>query len=520
MQNRSSAHPNAKARIVPQNNEAEQALLGCVLIDEYAPNEILSMLAPEDFYTTAHQLIFEAMKNIYAENKPIDIITLVQQLESMGSMEAVGGINYLTSLSNIVPSASNYAHYLEIVRQNKLRRKIIDSANKIANVAYAGDEDPMSYAEKEIFALGEGNFRSTLKPISESVGEAIERMEMIERDPLFFKGIPTGFKMLDNLLNGFQNGDLIIIAARPGQGKTSIGMNFIQAAAFAERTTETGKKTPIRAAVFSLEMPAVQLARRMLCSVAKVDMTKANSGHLGSNEWNRLMLAKTKLDKANIYIDDTSNTSPVDIISKCRKLKRERGLDIVMIDYLQLMSAGKRVENRQQEISDITRTLKVAAKELNVPILLLSQLSRKVEDRKEKVPVMSDLRESGAIEQDADIIMFLYRQYSDNDKNISDEERNAVQLIIAKHRNGQTDTIDLTWHGAYVSFEEKDAALPKADKGGKTDNKPAPAEHLEEKPIPKDIAEAIEAEESEPVAARTREEILKVKPGSSEEMPF
>ncbi len=492
---KTKVHPNIEGRIVPQNNDAEQAVLGCVLIDDYVPNEIMSRLSPEDFYSVAHRTIFEAMKNIYNSNKPIDIITLVQELERMGSMETVGGINYVSSLTDIVPSAANYEHYLEIVKQNKLRRKIIDSANKIMNVAYSGEEDPMAFAEREVFALGEGNFRSTLKPISDSVSEAIERMEQIERDPLFFKGIPTGFKRLDNLLNGFQNGDLIIIAARPGQGKTSIGMNFIQSAVFATKTTETGNKIPIRAAVFSLEMPAVQLARRMLCSVAKVDMTKANSGSLNDAEWKRLMLAKTKLDKAEIYVDDTSATSPVDIISKCRKLKRERGLDIVMIDYLQLMSAGKRVENRQQEISEITRTLKIAAKELNVPILLLSQLSRKVEDRKDKMPAMSDLRESGAIEQDADIIMFLYRQYSDTDKNVTDEERNAVQLIVAKHRNGQTDTIDLCWRGSYVSFEEPDSKVPSPQQQpDREDEKPAEG-------------------------ARKVEDLLKVDP-SSDEVPF
>lgn len=390
-----------------------------------------------------------------------------------------------------MPSAANYPHYLSIVRETKIRRKVIDTSNKIMNVAYSGEDDCLAFAEKEIFSLGEGNFRSTLKPVSEFVGEAIGRMEQIERDPLFFRGIPSGFRRLDNLLNGFQAGDLIIIAARPGQGKTSIGMNFIQAAAFSARTTDTGAKVPIKAAVFSLEMPSVQLARRMLCSVAKVDMTKANSGSLNAAEWKRLMLAKTKLDKAEIFVDDTSNTSPGEIISKCRKLKRERGLDIIMIDYLQLMSAGKNVENRQQEVSEITRTLKVAAKELNVPILLLSQLSRKVEDRKDKMPAMSDLRESGAIEQDADIIMFLYRQYSDSDKNVADEERNAVQLIIAKHRNGQTDTIDLKWQGPYVSFVEADTAKDEA---------------------------ATPKEDSEDVKTRSVEDLLEVDPLSKEDI--
>lgn len=490
---KNEVHPNIKGRVIPQSNDAEQAVLCCVLIDEYAPNEILSRLEPEDFYSNAHQTIFEAMKSIYAANKPIDTITLMQELDRMGKIESVGGINYISMLNDIVPSAANFNYYLEIVKQNKLRRKLIESAGKIANIAYAGAEDAMAFAEREIFTLGEGNFRSTLKPISDSVSEAIGRMELIERDPLFFKGIPSGFRRLDNLLNGFQSGDLIIIAARPGHGKTSIGMNFIQAAAFSERTTETGKKIPIKAAVFSLEMPAVQLARRMLCSVAKVDMRKANSGGLSPAEWKRVMLAKTKLDKADIFVDDTSNTSPMDIISKCRKLKREKGLDIVMIDYLQLMSAGKRIESREQEISQITRSLKIAAKELNVPILLLSQLNRKVEDRKEKIPVMSDLRESGAIEQDADIIMFLYRQYSDNDKNVTDEERNAVQLIVAKHRNGQTDTIDLRWHGPYVSFDERDAAVPSSSS-----------------------SEAPAAEEESEQPTRSAEEILSVLPGNDD----
>lgn len=498
MPNKKDVHPNVKARIMPQNNEAEQSLLGCVLIDEDAANDILSQLKAEDFYSHAHQMIFEAMKNIYADNKPVDFVTLVQELEKSGSMEAVGGIHYVSSLTDIVPSAANFPHYLAIVKENKLRRKLIDTANKIMNAAYSGEDDCMNFAEKEIFSLGEGNFRSTLKPISEHVGDAIRRIELIERDPLFFRGIPTGFRRLDNLLNGFQAGDLIIIAARPGQGKTSIGMNFIQAAAFSERTTDTGAKVPIKAAVFSLEMPSVQLARRMLCSVAKVDMTKANSGSLNSSEWKRIMLAKTKLDKADIYVDDTSDTSPVDIIGKCRKLKREKGLDIIMIDYLQLMSAGKRVENRQQEISEITRTLKIAAKELNVPILLLSQLSRKVEDRKDKMPAMSDLRESGAIEQDADIIMFLYRQYSDSDKNIADDERNAVQLIVAKHRNGQTDTIDLKWQGSFVSFAEADAV--KDNKDNKEVSPPDP-------------------DEKNAAPSRSVEEILSVDPNSTES-PF
>ena len=281
----------------------------------------------------------------------------------MGCLETVGGLSYISTLTDIVPSAANSKYYVDIVKQTKTRRKTIETANRIINSAYTGEEDCVEFAEREVFSLGEGNVRSTLAPISQGVSEAVDRMQKIQEDPLYYKGIPTGFKRLDDLINGFQQGDLVIIAARPGQGKTSIGMNFIQYAAETKVKTLTGDR-PLHAAVFSLEMPAMQLARRMLCSVAKVNMTDVNSGRISDSEWQRLTIAKGKLDKSHIYIDDTSNTSPMDIISKCRKLAKERALDIIMIDYLQLMNAGKRVENRQQEISEITRSLKIAAKEL------------------------------------------------------------------------------------------------------------------------------------------------------------
>ena len=476
-------HPNVKGRVVPASNEAEQAVLGCVLIDEYAPNEIMAELMPEDFYSRSHQLIFEAMKNVYSENKPVELVTLIQELDKMGCLEAVGGLAYVSSLTDIVASAANFKYYVDIVKQTKTRRKTIETANRIINSAYSGEEDCVEFAEREVFSLGEGNVRSTLAPISQGVSEAVDRMQKIQEDPLYYKGIPTGFKRLDDLINGFQQGDLVIIAARPGQGKTSIGMNFIQYAADTKVKTLTGDR-PLHAAVFSLEMPAMQLARRMLCSVAKVNMTDVNSGRISDSQWQRLTIAKGKLDKSHIYIDDTSNTSPMDIISKCRKLAKERALDIIMIDYLQLMNAGKRVENRQQEISEITRSLKIAAKELKVPILLLSQLSRKVEDRKDKKPEMSDLRESGAIEQDADIIMFLYRQYSDADKDVSEDMRNKVQLIVAKHRNGETGTVDLRWRGSYVSFEDEETSTKVAQPS-------TPPQQKEEEPLEPDYSDSV-----------------------------
>lgn len=452
-------HPNLKARVLPHNNEAEQAVLGCVLLDVDAPVHILPELQPNDFYSKAHANIFAAMKAVSEKDEPVDVVTLTQQLDNMGLLESVGGLSYLADLSNCVPGAANYKHYVGLVRKLSSLRKLISVAQRITDAAFVGDpeDDALAFAEREIYALGEENDRSTLREIQPSVVEAIGRMEEMYSDPTANKGIPTGFKGLNAILNGFQPSDLILIAARPGQGKTSIGMNFIEYAAMhASRKTAAGKPDPYKCAVFSLEMPAVQLAKRMICSEARVDMSKANSGRLSPDDWKAIVAAKSRLDKAHIYIDDSSLTTPIEILSKCRRLKREKGLDLVMVDYLQLMTSGERVESRQQEISTITRTMKIAAKELNVPILLLSQMSREVEKRTNKKPQMSDLRESGAIEQDADIIMFIYREYDKDDPAVDEEKRNKVELIIAKHRNGETGSVELRWDGPSVRFQDVD----------------------------------------------------------------
>ncbi len=497
-------HPNLAARILPHNLEAEQAVLGCVLIDEYAPLHILNELKPDDFYSPAHTKIFEAMLEIMHKDKPVDIVMLVQELETMGETENAGGLTYLTTLSNIVPSASNYAHYTDIVKKNSMLRRLIASAQKITDKAFTGDpdDDALKFAEGEIYTLAEKLDKSSLAEAREAVKAAIDKMEFLFNNPNALRGIPTGFKRLNDLLNGLQPSDLILIAARPGQGKTSIGMNIIQHAALDNnRRTEAGKPDPYKCAVFSLEMPAVQLARRMLCSVSKVSLRNASKGDLKPDEWKRLHAGKALLDRAHIYIDDSSLTTPIEILSKCRRLKREKGLDLIMVDYLQLMSSGKKVENRQQEVADITRTMKIAAKELNVPILLLSQMSREVEKRQTKRPQMSDLRESGAIEQDADIIMFIYREHDPHDLSIDEATRNKVELVIAKHRNGETGDIELKWRGEWVSFEDVDssAALesrvpPAKDEGGSF----------------------VMADDSAPaqVSSMTTEEILSVRPES------
>ena len=513
-------HPNLTARILPHSQEAEQAVLGCVMIDEFAPIHILSELKPNDFYSPAHRGIFSAMINISLKDKPIDIVTLVTELEALGQLEEAGGLSYITSLSNVVPSASNYAHYSTIVKKNSVLRKLIESAQRITDKAFTGDPDDnaIQFSEAEVYSIAEKFDRSSLVSAHQPVAAAIQKIEFMFNNPGAGKGIPTGFKRLDRILNGFQPADLVLVAARPGQGKTSIGMNFISQAVFCgNRRTAAGKPDPYKCAVFSLEMPAVQLAKRLLCSVAQVNMTNANSGELSGAEWKKIYSAKAKLDKINLYIDDSSLTTPIEILSKCRRLKREKGLDMVMIDYLQLMSAGKRVENRQQEISEITRTLKIAAKELNVPIILLSQMSRDIEKRTDKTPQMSDLRESGAIEQDADIIMFIHRKYAANDATVDEETRNRVQLIIAKHRNGELGSVDVRWRGNYVTFEDIDTA--------EYLNKSVPPENGKESfVVLHDGKEPAGQQEDEDagIASRSAEEIMAVplKPTSDDEDIF
>ena len=450
-------HPNVKARILPHNDEAEQAVLGCVLIDEDAPVTILNELKADDFYINAHKEIFQAMVNLSLKDKPIDFVTLVQEIEEAGVMDTVGGLTYLTSLTTFVPSADHYRHYMDIVKKTSLLRQLISSSQRIMDCAYSGDaaDDALALAEREVYALSEKQDKSSLVDMNTAVGRAIEIMDEKQKDPTSQNTVPIPFTQLNELLGGFHRSDLVLIAARPAQGKTSLGMNFISHAALDKsRKTPSGKVDPFKCAVFSLEMSAEQLATRLLCSVAKVSMEHVNSGKRTTQETMRIMEAQKKLSEAKVFVDDSSLTTPIEILSKCRRLKREHGLDLVLVDYLQLMSSGKRVESRQQEVSDITRTMKIAAKELDVPILLLSQMSRDIEKRTDKKPQMSDLRESGAIEQDADIIMFLYREHDPNDQTVDEDTRTKCDIIVAKHRNGRTDKVTVRWHGEYTTFTD------------------------------------------------------------------
>ena len=451
------AHPNIKARIMPHSLEAEQSVIGCVLVDDKAALDIMSELTADDFYENSHRELFKAMQSVYYKDKPIDFVTLAQEVEELGVMEIVGGLSYISSLTNVVPSSDNYKHYLDIVKKNSLLRKLIHSTQKVMDCAYASDaeNDALALAEREIYALAEKESRSSVVEVQQAVERAIEAMDEKQRNPTARNTVPIPFGKLDEMLGGFHKSDLVLIAARPGQGKTSIAMNFIAHAGLStERRTEANKVNPFRCAVFSLEMSAEQLATRLVCSVAKVNMTHALQGKRTPQEIQRTMEAQKKLKDAMIFIDDNAMTTPIEILSKCRRLKREKGLDLVMIDYLQLMQSGKRVESRQQEVSDITRTLKVAAKELDVPILLLSQMSRDIEKRTDKTPQMSDLRESGAIEQDADIIMFLHREHDAQDERVDEETRTRCDIIVAKHRNGETGKVTVRWHGEYTTFTD------------------------------------------------------------------
>ncbi len=431
-------------KMLPHNLDAEQALLGCMLIDEKVPMTILSELKSEDFYSNAHKSIFEAMFTVYKKNMPIDFVTVTDELDNQGILNEVGSVAYITSLTNSVPSSANFKHYAELIKRDSMLRKLIAGGQAIVEHSFNTEDktEAMTFAEKTIFDLSQNEETSHLTSAETALNEVINKFETIEKDKSSLAGIKTGFYGLDLLTNGLQKSDLILLAARPAVGKTSLAMNIVNNIALNGGSC----------AIFSLEMSAAQLMQRAICSTAMVSMSKALKGELSSKEWKLLLEAKDKLSKAKIYIDDSALNTPVDILSKCRRIKREHGLDVVMIDYLQLMSSGnKRTDNRQTEVSEISRNLKIAAKELNVPIICLSQLSRAVEGRKGNRPMLSDLRESGAIEQDADIVMFIHNpdKYLEDDNAI---KQGIVELIVAKHRNGPTDTIKLKFISEHTTF--------------------------------------------------------------------
>ena len=439
-----------KTNTMPNNLEAEQALISCLLIDNEILAEVLEQVEDSDFYQESHRYIISAMKMVYGERKPVDIVTLCDKLDSNGNLEKAGGISYVTELAQITPSAANYKHYLDIVKRDSINRSLIRAAGEIEEFAKKSDDSVKSIqqAESLIYDISRVNDTSSVKDIREGTGvnAVIEKFEKISKDKDAFRGISTGFTRLDRLTNGLQKSDLIVIAARPGMGKTSLAMNIVENAAM---------RCDAVCAVFSLEMPEVQIIQRLLCSFANVSMEKALAGKLETKDWSKLNKASDALKNSRINIDDSSRVTPMEILSKCRRIKaRNNGrLDLVMIDYIQLMSSGKESaeQNRTQEVASITRDLKIMAKELNVPVIALSQL-RRIQSGE---PQLSDLRESGAIEQDADIVMFINRP----DVNVKDDElvkkniqKGMADLIVAKHRNGGLDRIPLRFKGELTKF--------------------------------------------------------------------
>lgn len=441
-----------KNNVLPNNLDAEQALLGCMLIDNGILSDVLEKLSDEDFYQESHQYILSAMKLVYYEHKPLDLVTLADKLETEGNLDKSGGLSYLTELAQVTPSAANYNHYFDIVKRDSINRKLIRSAREIIKFAQTSDDNLKSvqYAEELVYEISKTNDSSSVKDIRESDGvdAVLDKFQKLDKNKDSFRGVQTGLIKLDRLTNGLQKSDLIVLAARPGMGKTSLAMNIVENAAL------NNDKVCV---VFSLEMPEVQIIQRLLCGFAGVSMADAlaGGGKLSSNDWKKLTKAAEKLRKSRIFIDDSSRVTPAEILSKCRRIKAKNNgqLDLVMIDYIQLMSSGKKSadQNRTQEVADITRELKIMAKELDVPVIALSQLRR----MQTKEPQLSDLRESGAIEQDADIVMFINRP----DVTASEEElkkgniiKGMADLIIAKHRNGGLDRIKLRFKGELTKF--------------------------------------------------------------------
>ena len=431
-------------KVPPHDLEAEQAIIGSMLTDRDAVISSIEVLKEEDFYREDNRAIYAAILNLYNRSEPIDIITVKAELESMGKFEQVGGLEYLAELPEKVPTTANAEKYIKIVEEKSILRRLIKTANEIIELGYSPTEDVediMEGAEKKIFDIMQQKNQKSYTPIKDVLVESFTKLEELYNRKQHITGVPTGFSELDYKTAGLHGSDLILIAARPAMGKTAFALNI---------ATNASVRAKVPVAVFSLEMSKDQLVNRILCSEAMVDSNKVRTGKLEENDWTKLAESIGPLSEAEIYIDDTPGISVTEIRAKCRKLKLEKNIGMVVIDYLQLVQgSNKRNGSREQEISEISRSLKILAKELNVPVIALSQLSRAAEQRPDHRPMLSDLRESGAIEQDADIVMFLYRaDYYNEDS----EKKDIAEVIIAKHRGGSTGTVELLWLGSYTKF--------------------------------------------------------------------
>lgn len=434
----------ARLRMAPQSLEAEYAVLGGLMLDTRAWDRVADRLTVEDFYRREHQRIFAAIAALNAKGQPADVVTVSEQLGD--ELSSVGGLGYLGTLAENTPSADNIGAYADIVRERALVRRLIAVVNEVGLKAYQPEGrsalELLDYAERAVFAITEsGPHRGGFRPLKSLLTDAVDRIDTLFRSDSAITGVATGFDDLDNMTSGLQPGDLVIVAGRPSMGKTAFALNIAEHAA-------VGKKAVV--AVFSLEMPGEQLTMRLMSSLGRINAHRLRTGKLEDEDWPRLTSAVGMLAEAPVFIDDTPGLTPLELRARARRLRREQGLDLVIVDYLQLMQSSETTENRATEISSITRALKNLAKELHVPVIAMSQLNRSLEQRPNKRPVMSDLRESGAIEQDADVIFFIYR---DEVYNEDSQDKGTAEIIVGKQRNGPIGKVRLTYLGEYTRFE-------------------------------------------------------------------
>ncbi len=429
-------------RSLPQSIEAEQSVLGSMITDKNAVVEAIEKLEENDFYRDGHKVIFKTISEMFKDDMPVDLVTLLERLKSTEKLEKAGGVTYVSELSSSLLTTINLSAYIKIVKEKSILRKLIKASTSIIEDSYnkQGEvEEVLEGAEKKIFDIAEKRTTSDFEPLNVVLERGFLEIERLFNNKGEITGVGSGFVDLDAKTSGFQKGDMVLIAARPSMGKTTFALNIAEHAALRE-----GKSV----VVFSLEMSKEQLAYKLLCSEANVDMLKLRTGALDDKDWENIARATGPLSKAKIYIDDTAGVTVMEMRSKCRRLKLEYGIDLIVIDYLQLMS-GSSNESRQQEVSEISRSIKALAKEMECPVIALSQLSRAPEQRADHRPMLSDLRESGSIEQDADLVMFLYR---DEYYNKETEDTNIAECIIAKQRNGPVGTVKLAWLGQYSKF--------------------------------------------------------------------
>ena len=439
-------------RVPPQNIEAEQAVLGAMLIDKEAIAKATELLSAEDFYREAHRVIFSAMLELYNKNEAVDMVTVTEILKRDNKLEDIGGIAYITSLANVVLTAANVKYHAEIVAEKSVLRQLVRVSTEIAAMGYEANDDVgtlLDTAESRILEISNRKKKNDFTAINDILMDSVQSIESLLQNKGGLTGLPAGFADLDKLTSGLHPSDFIILAARPSMGKTALALNIVQNVALRAHKVIGGE--PRSVAFFSLEMSKEQLVNRMLCAEAGIDSQRLRVGEMHDEDWTHLWDACDTMSRAKIYIDDTAGITAMDMRSRARRLKAEHGLDLIVVDYLQLMQgSGKRNNSgdRQQEVSEISRSLKALARELDVPVLALSQLSRSVESRQVKRPMLSDLRESGSLEQDADIVAFLYREDYYN----PETENKHTELIIAKHRNGPVDTVNLFFQKQFTKF--------------------------------------------------------------------